>query len=125
MAKILSKQHKSSLTLAVSILEYHGENALAKKVQAAVDAREVPDGFLTEYRVGRNFIRLGDTVKITSSPGKRDTYRGVVKRIYSDGRMSVYGARTSRVPMERTYPLDRIQRVAQSRVETPKHAWKP
>lgn len=37
---------------------------------------------ITEYRVGRNFIRLGDTVRVLpSKPGRRDGFRATITRI--------------------------------------------
>lgn len=37
---------------------------------------------ITEYRTGRNFIRVGDTVKVSpTKPGGHDGFRGKIVRI--------------------------------------------
>lgn len=74
---------------------------------------------LSEVRVGRNFIRVGDTVRVTpSAPKKRDGYRGKVTRIRMvEGTVTfdVIGAPRGRVPGTHTMFAERVVRVAQTR----------
>lgn len=77
------------------------------------------DSDLTEVRFGRNFIRPGDTVKVTpSSPGRRNGFKGKVTRIRClDGEIAfdVFGAPKGRVQGVHTLRAERIVRVAQTR----------
>jgi hypothetical protein len=75
---------------------------------------------LTEYRAGRNFIRLGDIVKVTT-PEKGSKLTGRVTRIDgdTDGNVTavhylVVGGRDSQIGKSRATTADRIERVAQS-----------
>lgn len=74
---------------------------------------------LGEVRFGRNFIRVGDLVRVApSSPGRRDGFKGKVTRIRAvDGEVTfdVVGARKGRAPGVHTFWSDRIIRVAQTR----------
>lgn len=81
-----------------------------------VDLREVRIG-------GRNFVRVGDTVRITpSKPKKQDGFDARVTRIYRLGdqvQIEVFGGRIDRKGRQigagmRTFTLDRIQRVRQT-----------
>ena len=80
-----------------------------------------PDPTYTdEIRLGRNFIRSGDTVKVRpSKEGKRDGFKAIFKRAKLDDNGDVKwvdvigGAHDRR--QERSLRLDRIQRVAQTR----------
>lgn len=69
---------------------------------------------VTEYRVGRNFIRVGDTVKVKSRPGKRDAHLARVRRIITvEGEVveiEVVGPKGFR-----TFLPERIERVAQTK----------
>ncbi len=78
-----------------------------------------------EYRKGRNFIRVGDAVKVTPSrKGKKDGFLGTVRAIHAAAvgpsgpqvvRVDVFGGPGKRVPALRSLTPDRLQRVAQSR----------
>lgn len=81
---------------------------------------------ITEYRVGRNFIRLGDTVRVLpSKPGRRDGFRATVTRIEAldDGSpVAVHlgvtltasgGSRHPQAGMSRVVPPARIERCHQ------------
>jgi hypothetical protein len=74
-----------------------------------------------EIRLGRNFVRAGDVVRVTASrEGKRDGFRAIFRHavLDDDGQVKhveVYGAPGQRAKAFRTFTLDRIQRVAQSR----------
>ena len=80
-----------------------------------------PTNRLGEIRLGRNFIREGDTVKVLPSrPGKRDGF--VAKFLYAtvneDGSINyveVLGAPTGRCPAWRSLPVERIGRVSQTK----------
>lgn len=73
-----------------------------------------------QYRSGRNFIRVGDTVKVKPAPGKRNGFKAVVRAIKVDedtgavGEVEVFGGSAGRA-MARTFRADRIERVAQTR----------
>lgn len=73
-----------------------------------------------QYRTGRNFIRVGDTVKVLPTAGKRNGFKAVVRGIRLDegtrevAEIEVYGGPPGHA-MARTFRPDRIQRVAQTR----------
>lgn len=73
-----------------------------------------------QYRTGRNFIRVGDTVKVRATQGKRNGFKAVVRGIRLDegtgevAEIEVYGGPPGHA-MARTLRPERIQRVAQSR----------
>ena len=43
----------------------------------------------TEYRTGRNFIRIGDIVRVRPRPGRRDGFEAKVRAILADERGEV------------------------------------
>lgn len=70
-----------------------------------------------KFKLGRNYVRLGDHVKVKPSrPGKHDGFKGRVCLIRTD---AAGGVTSLDIPDQRggmrTIPIDRIQRVAQSR----------
>ena len=73
-----------------------------------------------QYRAGRNFIRVGDAVKVKATPGRRNGFKAVVRAIRVDegtqevAEVEVYGGPPGHA-MARTFRRDRIERVAQSR----------
>lgn len=73
-----------------------------------------------QYRAGRNFIRVGDTVKVKPMPGRRNGFKAVVRAISIDEgsaevvEVEVFGGPAGRA-MTRTFRAERIQRVAQTR----------
>jgi hypothetical protein len=75
---------------------------------------------IEKYRVGRNFIRIGDVVRVKAAPGKRNGFTATVRAIKMDertrqvGEVEVFGGPAGRA-MVRTFRRDRIERVAQSR----------
>jgi hypothetical protein len=75
---------------------------------------------VSEYRRGRNFIRVGDVVRVKALPGKRDGFEARVRAIAVDERsgepveVEVFGGYRGRA-MVRTFRPDRIERVAQTR----------
>lgn len=86
---------------------------------AADTARALaPHGELQEYRVGRNWIRVGDTVHVKPSrPGRRDGFDSRVLRIRGNqsagvAAVDVVDPRTGGV---RTLPPERIERKAQTK----------
>jgi hypothetical protein len=75
---------------------------------------------IEEIRVGRNFIRKGDRVHVKPSrSGRRDGFEG--RFLYAevaDGAIAnvcVFGAPAGRTLVQRFFPLDRIERKAQTR----------
>lgn len=70
---------------------------------------------VTEWRPGRNFVRLGDVVKVApSKPGKHDGFTGRVTRMVADdGTVTEVTLGTDRGV--RTVRADRVHRVAQQR----------
>lgn len=80
-------------------------------------------GEIQEVRVGRNFIRVGDIVRVTpSSPGRRDGFLAKVTgmRRTADGlEFNLFGAPKGRPVAARTMRAGRIQRVAQTRHQGP------
>ena len=73
-----------------------------------------------EYRRGRNFIRVGDVVRVTATPGKRNGFLATVRAIFLDeqtydvSEVEVFGGPPGRA-MVRTFRPERIQRRAQTR----------
>ncbi len=72
------------------------------------------------YRVGRNFIRVGDVVRVKAAPGKRNGFKATVRAIKVDertghvGEVEVFGGPAGRAAF-RSFRRERIERVAQSR----------
>lgn len=70
---------------------------------------------ISQYRVGRNFIRVGDVVRVKPSQGKRDGFEAKVRVIRADeitgevAEVEVFGGRR-RHAMIRTFRPERIQR---------------
>lgn len=81
-----------------------------------------------KYRVGRNFIRVGDVVRVRAAPGKRNGFKATVRAIKIDertgqvGEVEVFGGPAGRA-MVRTFRRDRIERVAQSRNGERRERW--
>ena len=75
---------------------------------------------VSEYRRGRNFIRVGDVVRVKVLAGKRNGFEANVRAITVDERtgepveVEVFGGARGR-GMIRTFRADRIERVAQTR----------
>ncbi len=75
---------------------------------------------VSEYRQGRNFIRVGDVVRVKALPGKRNGFEAKVRVITVDEQtgepveVEVFGGYRGR-RMFRTFRPDRIGRVAQTR----------
>jgi hypothetical protein len=75
---------------------------------------------VSEYRQGRNFIRVGDVVRVKALPGKRNGFEAKVRAITVDEHtgepveVEVFGGARGRA-MVRTFRPDRIERVAQTR----------
>ena len=75
---------------------------------------------VSEYRRGRNFVRVGDVVRIKALPGKRNGFEAKVRAITVDERtgepveVEVFGGARGQ-GMIRTFRADRIERVAQTR----------
>lgn len=79
---------------------------------------------LTEYRTGRNFIRIGDVVRVRPRPGRRDGFEARVRPIRADSagevsEVEVFGGPAGRSAV-RTFRPDRIERVAQTRNGEPR-----
>jgi hypothetical protein len=74
---------------------------------------------LTEIRLGRNFVRVGDVVRVTPSrPRKRDGFTGKVVTIRgTDAGVATHVDVADPRHNLRTLDLGRIRRVAQTRVE--------
>lgn len=71
---------------------------------------------IEEWRVGRNFVRVGDTVKVTADPGRRNGHEAKVRSIEVDDDGEVITVHV--VSMDRgfrSYRPERIRRVAQTR----------
>lgn len=81
------------------------------------DAKLVPVG---RYRAGRNFVSVGDVIRVRASRGKRDGFVARVRAIRVDrasgvaAEVEVYGGRRGR-EMVRTFRPERIQRLARTR----------
>jgi hypothetical protein len=77
--------------------------------------------YVDEVRHGRNFIRKGDTVKVRPSrEGRKDGFTAVFRgaKLDDDGNVrwvDVIGGPRGRVQHLRSFPLDRIRRLAQTR----------
>lgn len=88
-------------------------------IGAADAARHLaPYGELTEFRVGRNYVRLGDTVHVRPSrPGRHDGFDSKVLRIRGNQSAGVSGVDVTdpRTGGIRTLPTDRIERRAQTK----------
>jgi hypothetical protein len=75
---------------------------------------------VNEYRRGRNYIRLGDRVRIRPSPGRRNGFDAVVHGIRIDEstgavrEVDVFGGPSGRA-MFRTFRPERIERLARHR----------
>lgn len=74
----------------------------------------------TEVRVGRNFIRAGDTVRVRpSAPGRRDGYLARFQHAELDDAGNVRWVEVVGGPRgrhaTRSLRLDRIERVAQTK----------
>lgn len=78
---------------------------------------------VSEYRVGRNFIRLGDKVKVKPSrPGKRDGCVARVRRIKAEEGEGGAVREVEVAPLTgkylgsvRTFLPDRIERMSQTK----------
>ena len=72
---------------------------------------------LDKFKMGRNYVRIGDHVKVKpSSKGKRDGFKARVLMIRADDAgMVEYIDVAAPNGNLRTLPVARIQRVAQSR----------
>jgi hypothetical protein len=70
-----------------------------------------------EYRPdgARNYIRVGDTVRVASSPGRRDGHLGRIHEIVTDGDGEVIDITVVGDTGFRTYLPHRIQRIAQTK----------
>lgn len=75
---------------------------------------------VTEYRQGRGIIHLGDRVHIRPTPGRRNGFDAIVRRIRADEttgdirEVEVFGGPKGRA-MFRTFRPDRIERLARHR----------
>jgi hypothetical protein len=73
-----------------------------------------------EFRLGRNFVRVGDYVRVRPSPGRRNGFEALVRAIRIDEdtgtvmEVEVFGGTRGRV-MVRTFRPERIERLAQTR----------
>ncbi len=80
---------------------------------------------VSEFRWGRNFIRVGDVVRVKALPGKRNGFEAKVRGIAVDAQtgepfeVEVFGGAHGR-GMIRTLRVDRIERVAQTRRGEPR-----
>lgn len=74
----------------------------------------------SEIRMGRNFVRVGDIVKVAARPGKRDGFEAKVEAIVLDDEtgavrwLEVRGGRAGRYQFHAVRP-ERISRVAQTK----------
>lgn len=70
---------------------------------------------LIEIRLGRNFVRIGDTVKCSPHVGRRFLARVLsINEVDGTVQVTVYGGPAGRA-LTRTFTTDRISRVAQTR----------
>lgn len=74
-----------------------------------------------EWRLGRNFIRVGDVVKVLPPPDRKGTsFEAIVREIAVEGgevkHVEVLGGKKGRLAI-RFVTLDRIKRVAQVRTD--------
>lgn len=73
------------------------------------------------FRRGRNYISLGDIVRIRARPGKRNAFKARVRAIRVDSvtgevaEIEVFGGPSGR-EMVRTFGPERVERLAQTRV---------
>lgn len=80
----------------------------------------------TRYRQGRNFINIGDVVRIRPTNGKRNGFQARVRAIKVDAttgdpaEIEVFGGPAGRA-MVRTFGPERIERLAQTRAGQPRH----
>lgn len=76
------------------------------------------------FRRGRNYINVGDLVRVRAVPGKRDGFKATVRAIRVDSatgevaEVEVFGGRGGRA-MVRTFVPERIERLAQTRDGVP------
>lgn len=74
---------------------------------------------VSEYRRGRNFIRVGDVVRVKALPGKRNGFEAKVRAVKIDERsgevveVQVFGGARGQ-GMIRIFRPERIQRRSQS-----------
>ena len=84
----------------------------------ARESLEIADD-LQSFRTGRNWIRVGDVVKITRSrEGKKDGYHAELKGLRQEAGVwyvEVFGAAGSLTPATRLLPLTRVERIEQSK----------
>lgn len=79
----------------------------------------------TRYRRGRNFINVGDVVRVRSLHGRRNGFQARVRGIKVDrlsgevAEIEVFGGPAGK-EMVRTFRPERIERVAQTRAGTPR-----
>lgn len=75
---------------------------------------------VTEVRAGRNFIRVGDLIKVLPRPGRRDGFEARVSAIVTDDEsgavrwFEVHGGRKGQYQFHAVRP-DRVTRLAQTR----------
>ncbi len=90
-----------------------------RRLTAPVAKRERADGAVPvdEYRPGRNFVRVGDTVKCRPVSGR--SFRGRVLRIFALGSVvvEIEVLREGDHKQIRTFVPERVSRVAQSRID--------
>lgn len=77
---------------------------------------------VNEIRVGRNFIRVGDVVKVLPPPDRKGTsFEAIVREIAVEGgevkHVEVLGGKKGRLAT-RFVTIDRIKRVAQVRTNS-------
>lgn len=85
---------------------------------AHVAAELAASGDLAEFRIGRNFVRLGDVVHVKPSrPGKHDGFDSPVKRIRGNQSAGVSGVDVVNPATGgvHTVTADRIERRAQTK----------
>jgi len=77
------------------------------------------DDAVTELRVGRNFVRVGDVVKVTpSKPRKHDGFLTTLRSFEVNGDGEIIGFNcTGRDGASRSLTLDRLQRVQQTKAK--------
>lgn len=75
---------------------------------------------ISEYRRGKSIIHLGDRVRIRPTPGRRNGFEAIVRRIRADEasgavrEIDVFGGPRGRA-MFRTFRPDRVERLARHR----------
>lgn len=85
---------------------------------------------ITEYRVGRNFVRLGDVVHITGPTAGKRGFDAVVKQIVADDNEVVAEVHVSVVTgkqagFSRVVRPERVERKAQTRNGKPIEVRRP